>query len=948
MSEINTQFNPEQLKAIKHIRGPLLIVAGAGTGKTTVIAEKIRFLIENRHLAPHRLLALTFTDKAAQEMLDRLDVVMPLGYQEPWISTFHSFADRILRAEGLEIGLDPSYKILSRSQQWILVKKHLFNFALRYFRPLGNPAKFITALLTLFSRAQDEAVTPEEFLIFAQKAKTKASSFADKDAAKKLLEVARAYATYQDLKITNSVLDFGDLITQTIRLFTSRPSVLKKYQQQFEHILVDEFQDTNYAQFKLIKLLAPARSGSNGPNLTVVGDDDQAIYKFRGAAVSNILEFKSAYPESKEIVLVKNYRSLPKILESAYQVIQRNNPDRLEIKLHLDKKLQSTRTKKTVNDPQIISLTSADDEVEWIIKKILELVAQENYTYKDFAILTRANSQLEPFVTSLRRHGIPYQLIGNRGLFDQEEVRTLLFFLQLVVNPHDSIALFQFLHTPIFNISAAKILSLISLAKARSVPLWEEVIVQKDSIFKAVINLIHQGQEQALRDLPTKLIYTFLTTTNFVKQFTLEDSVENELKIKNLNLFLRLLKNLETELKPTITPDIVDYLNLLEEAGENPAQAEIEDIDTVRLITIHSAKGLEFPVVFLPSLITGRFPAINRRDPIEFPDALIKEKLPQNDAALQEERRLFYVGLTRARDYLYLTYAADYGGVHTRHPSGFLTETKLPCEEISYDQPSLLSTTSAPKAAKITAGKVEFAYVSYSQIDTFKTCPLKYKYRYVLQVPAAPHHALSFGQSIHDTLKHFHLEEMKGFKPTLKDLLSLYQQYFRDEGYDSIEHKKQRFIKGQQALRQYFKVYKQKLGTPIELEKGFRLTIAGVPLVGKIDRLDKVGDKFEIVDYKTGDQTTKNVDKDEQLTIYALGAKHSLNLKVQQLSLYFLETNQKVSTTRSDKDLDNFLKYLEKQVKDIKSSHFPASPGYPFPCGFCEYARICPFVSKKR
>lgn len=922
------KLNTQQRQAVRHKSGPLLIIAGAGTGKTTVITERIKYLIQVKKVSPQNILAVTFTDKAAEEMLQRLDVVMPLGYQEPWLSTFHHFCDRILRAEGLILGLDPDYKILSVAEQWIFIKQHLFDFKLKYYRPLGNPTKFISALLTFFSRAQDEAVLPPKLLKFTKRKKSAET-----------LEVARAYQTYQDLKVTNSVLDFGDLINYALKLFSTHPSLLAKYQHQFQHILVDEFQDTNFAQYQLIKLLAPAKSK---PNLVVVSDDDQAIYAWRGAALTNVLNFKQDYPQAKVVTLVKNYRSLKPILTAAYNLILHNNPDRLEVKLKINKKLEPTRrTPRSLGgvgpQPEIVELPTESAEVDWIISAIFKLVAQKKYTYQDFAILTRANSQLEPFVLALRRAGLPYQLIGNRGLFDQEPIRYLIFFLKTVVNPHDSLSLFQLLHHPAFTFTPDTIFSLMHQAHRHHLSLWQ-ILRQSPGDYQSIISLITKAQTEGLTDSPAKILYTFLQATDYIKYLLDQATVDSQLAIQNINLFLNLVKPFTTVL------ELVEFLNLLVEAGANPAQAEIEDIDTIRLITVHSAKGLEFPVVFMPSLVAGRFPGLNRRDPIEFPDDLVKEKLLSPDTDVAEERRLFYVGLTRARDYLYLTWAKDYGGVRARRPSGFLAETKLPVTTIiDVVNPPLLT----PIPPKVPVIKLE--HLSYSQIDTFKTCPLKYKYRYVLKVPAEPHHALSFGQSLHDTLRHFHQLELQGSQPTLADLLKLYRRHFRPEGYDSPAHKQARFRSGRQALRRYFAVYRQVLGQPLELETSFRLRVAGVPLIGTIDRIDQTAAGLEIIDYKTGSsQTKKQVDIDEQLTIYALGAKQALNLDIDTLSLYFLESNQKISTARSATDLTNYNKHLEEVVYQIKTSAFPATPGSPFPCGFCEYNSICPFAAKKR
>lgn len=317
---MSIKLNPEQKKAVEHKTGPILVVAGAGTGKTRVIAQRVKHLIEKEKIEPKEILALTFTEKAAGEMLERVDDVMPLGYEEPWVNTFHSFADRLLRIEGLEIGLDPSFKILSGPEQWILFRKNLFRFNLKYFRPLGNPTKFISAILKFISRLQDENISPKEFEDFAKDFK------GDKEERERWLELANTYKTYEELKIENSVMDFGDLIIWTLRLFNERPNLLKKYQKQFKHVMVDEFQDTNHAQYELIKLLCKKET-LDDRSLLVVGDDSQSIYKFRGAAISNILEFMEDYPEAELISLLKNYRSTQEILDPAYKLIQNNNPD---------------------------------------------------------------------------------------------------------------------------------------------------------------------------------------------------------------------------------------------------------------------------------------------------------------------------------------------------------------------------------------------------------------------------------------------------------------------------------------------------------------------------------------------------------------------------------------------------------------------------------------------
>src|SRR3989344_456376 len=298
MSDILKGLNSEQRQAVTTTEGPLLIIAGAGTCKTTVIARRIAYIIEKKLARPSEILALTFTDKAAGEMEERVDQLVPYGFIDTWISTFHAFGDRILRDNAFDIGLSPDFKVLSRPQQVLFFQQNLFRFELEYYRPLSNPTKFISAILSFFSRLKDENISPIEFSRYAKRLKTKAKDKETKIESDKYLELASAYESYEKFKDEAGFLDFGDQVVKTIELFTKRPKILRRYQDQFKYILVDEYQDTNYAQNELVKLLAQKHK-----NICVVGDDDQSIYKFRGAAISNILEFKKTYPRAHQVVL---------------------------------------------------------------------------------------------------------------------------------------------------------------------------------------------------------------------------------------------------------------------------------------------------------------------------------------------------------------------------------------------------------------------------------------------------------------------------------------------------------------------------------------------------------------------------------------------------------------------------------------------------------------------
>ena len=343
------QLNKEQKQAVEFGDGPLLIIAGAGTGKTTVITERIKHLISSGRAKPQEICALTFTEKASREMEERVDLALPYGVTQMWISTFHSFCDRILRSEGLAIGLDPNFKLMTEAVTIQFFRTHLFEFSLSYFRPLGNPNKFISGMIQHFSRLKDEDVDPIQYMNWVKsksqipnprqiKNSKEKNTNEEMEELEKYRELAEAYRTYEELKVKHGVMDYGDLILYTLKLFRTRKNILKNYQEQFKYFLIDEFQDTNFAQNELAMLLAGEKQ-----NITVVGDDDQAIYRWRGAAISNIIQFRKHFKKAKIVVLTKNYRSTKEILDRSYDLIQNNNPDRLEVVEKIDKKLECER-----------------------------------------------------------------------------------------------------------------------------------------------------------------------------------------------------------------------------------------------------------------------------------------------------------------------------------------------------------------------------------------------------------------------------------------------------------------------------------------------------------------------------------------------------------------------------------------------------------------------------
>jgi DNA helicase-2/ATP-dependent DNA helicase PcrA len=943
------KLNKEQIEAIKFGTGPLLIIAGAGTGKTTVITERIKYLIFSKKAKTQEILALTFTEKAAREMEERVDIAMPYGYTQMWIMTFHSFCDKILRREALHIGLDPKYKLMTEAESIQLLRKNLFKLDLNYFRPLGNPNKFLSGMLQHFSRLQDEDISPNEYGDWVKK--QKAVTADEKIEIGKWKELSKAYKAYDEIKVKESVLDFGDVIVKTLKLFRDRPNILSEYRKQFKYLLVDEFQDTNLAQNELVKLLV----GKKG-NINVVGDDDQSVYKFRGAAVSNIIQFRKNFPKTKVIVLTKNYRSTQEILDRSYDLIQHNNPDRLEVVEKIDKKLRS-QVAKDGEDVYFIHSDRVENESDQIAKKILELQREEKYLYKDFAILVRANNHSEPIMRALSRNGIPFQFLGPGRLFKQPEIVDLISYLKVLYDFTDSVSFYRLLSIDYFGITGRELAELGNCSRKNNISLFEAAESIGSEKVKNLLEIINKQLDLVKKESAGQLLYFFLEETGLLQKLLSPESAEAEKRAKNISKLFDKLKSYEADHEDSSVSAVTDWLDLSMELGESPLATNEDwtDINAVNILTVHSAKGLEFPVVFLANLVGQRFPSMERREQIPIPDVLIKEVLPVGDYHLEEERRLFYVGMTRAKEKLILT-AADYYGEGKREKklSPFIFEVlgdKTISSEKSkkVNQLSFLDYEAKTKAVE-PMEKLHVDYLSYSQIETFQTCPMHYKLRYIYKVPTPASASQSFGTAMHATLKEFFEQVKNGTKPTDKLLYELLENNWINEGYRTKLHEKEFFNKGKLYLSGFLKQgFNSKVPT-IALEQPFAIPIGkGLKIGGRLDRVDDLGNgEIEIIDYKTGATipTQKEVDKNLQLSFYALAAtkiptdpfgKTPDKIK---LSLYYLDSQEKISTTRTTKQLDDAVKEIFKVKEEIEKSDFKCS-GHMFCQMGCEFSLFC-------
>lgn len=967
------KLNQEQKEAVVHGKGPLLIVAGAGTGKTTVITQRIVHLIEKGEAKPEEILAVTFTEKAAEEMEERVVKLLPYGYVDLWISTFHSFCERVLRDYALDIGIPADFKILDGTSGWLLVYKNLDKFQLDYYRSLGNPTKFIQALLAHFSHCKDQEIYPEDYQKYAEKLKTR-DDLPENPESERIKEVANAYHIYQKILLENSSLDFGDLINYCLQLFKKRPKILEKYREKFKYILVDEFQDTNWAQYELIKVLSAPQN-----NLTVCADDDQAIYRWRGASFSNIIQFKSDFPKSKQISLVKNYRSCQNILDLAYKFIKANDPDRLEFVNKINKKLIAKD--RCQGKIEHLCAKTVEEEAKETVKKILGILKKDkDASYNDFAILVRANDAAIPFTKALERSNLPYQFLASKGLYSKPVILDIISYLKLLDNYHESPALYRVLNMPFLDILPEDIMKLSQYGHKRTKSLYEaaEELPLIFGLSKAaqekipfLLSLIKKHGFLAKEKAVSEILVSFLEESGYLKYLAAKDQKE---QFDLLNQFYKRVKNFE---ETTIEPSLYNFMkeiNLEIDSGEegklefDPQQGP----DMIRVMTIHGAKGLEFKYVFLANMVDKRFPTMERKDPIELPDDLIKDIKPKGDIHLQEERRICYVAMTRAKRELYFTTAEDYGGKRKKKLSRFMIE-------LGYEDKSQTSNLKSQPGGlfeeriKIPGRKHQAQddkylpeHFSYSQLAAFEKCPLQYKFAFILKVPTRGKAVFSFGKTMHATLHDFLKlanegalknqsnlfdpaagKKIKTHLPAFGSLNDIYERNWIDEWYESKKQKEDYHKLGKEIIREFYGEFEKnqpkilKIGKDLALEMPFNLKVGEHTLFGVIDRIDEKEDgTVSIFDYKTGDAKEKlDYGDKEQLLIYQIAAEEIFKLKPKELVYIYLNKNKKAAFLGSEKEIKELKEKIIAEIGEIKKSNFKPTPGWQ--CAYCDFRDIC-------
>lgn len=947
------------------------MIAGAGTGKTRVITERIRHLLESDSSLPgESILGLTFTKKAAGEMKAR--VVKAVGERGKGVvlATFHSFCETLLKE------VDPNRMALESVDHWILLRRNLARLKLEKYRRLAEPGQFLNDFVNFFSRCQDELVSCEAYRAFAetlaQELEADGASL-DEDTLKEReeqvalqREIARAYRASEEILREKRAVALNGLISETVELLRKDEPRRRQLQERYRHILVDEFQDSNIAQLELLRLLAHERR-----NVVVVGDNDQAIYRFRGASFGSFKLFLKDFAGWKEgedstpyrVALTENYRSTPNILRVATQAIGMN-----EVSPEFPKKVLHPN-KPEGEKIRIVELETQEDEAAWVADE-LERLHAAGRRWVDFAVLYRQHAHRDELVAQLSRRKIPF-VISKLSILEHPVVRDILAYLRLIAFPYNDIACARVLAAPAWQLSPADLLRLAERAKKARKAIYDilqapQAELPFDAVPEALRTLLEftSGQRKTLRKRTAREVLSELIEWLEVPQRTTPQ------ERKYVNQLAQFVKDWEPKSDTRGLPEFLEYLDYFEQARGTISLEDENPGDAVQLMTVHGAKGLEFPHVFLLRVNNSAFPSKKQTTLFEFPDRLMKEDLPEGDFHIQEERRLFYVALTRAESRLTITTVQERRGKVPVFIEDLLMDPAVKRKDIRQlaPKPKRGGQAEGAKAAPATgdlfaaaetparffsriAGWAEAFHpptpepltLSASAVENYRKCPQQYAFGYLWSLREGPRAAFSFGGVIHTTIKRFLEQLKKGIDLPFEEVQRIYETEWNSAGYED-EYQENEYKKdGLEQLKVFHASVMAERCEILELEKAFELPLENdVILKGRMDLVHSLGGKnVEIVDFKTGrPKKDADVKKDLQLSIYALAARDYFEWNPTRLVLHYLQNNQRHESTRDAKQLAGAQKVVEEVAGNIRAGKFAPKPG--FSCRGCAYRPICP------
>ncbi len=972
------RLNEAQRRAVEHGEGPLLVIAGAGTGKTRVITERIRhLLIRNPELAGESILGLTFTDKAAGEMKSRVMASVGERAKGVTLSTFHSFCKDLL-AE-----LEPERMLIDNVDHWILLRRNMPRLQLEKFRRLAEPGQFLADFVEFFSRCQDELVTSNHYQRYASGLAAELEAMKDaldedtfRERAEHVAlqqEIARAYRASEELLREKQKLTFGALLAEAVARLRSDAALRGALQERFQHILVDEFQDTNIAQLELLWLLS-----AEPRNVAVVGDNDQAIYRFRGASFGSFAIFLKRFAgllrgadvsrqgrdaTRHRIPLTENYRSTGRILRVAGQVIAQNEVSELFPQKVL------TPTKPEGERVRIAELASNEEEARWVAGE-LERLHSAGHPWRDFAVLYRQHAHRDELVEELARRRIPF-VIKNLSIFSHPLVRDVLAYLRLVGHPGDNVAAARVLAAPAWGVTARDLVRLAErAAKKRGTSFLDALepsqgelsFSSSTSAVPALLDFL-RAQRKTLLQRTTAEVLAELLEWLEVHQRAPESAR------RYVQQLVKFVGDWEPKSETRGLAEFLEYLDYFEQAGGQINLEEELPGDAVQLMTVHAAKGLEFPQVFILRMSQGAFPVRPRPRVFEFPEALMKEELPKGDFHIQEERRLFYVALTRAKDRLTLTAVVNAKSKPSVFLDDILMEPSIQRKDVARlsprvppsrgtgetaegptrplfpapDGPPKIFSQIAEWAAEFHPPAPEPLRLSASAIDVYRGCPQRYLFSRLWSIPEGPGAAMSFGSVMHTTIKRFIGELRKGRLLPFEDVAAIFEQEWTSAGFEDAYQEAEYKKDGLEQLSAFHASIAAAPPNVREQEKAFELPLDNnVVITGRMDQINALGKRdIEVVDYKTGRAKTDSAArKDLQLSLYALAAREILELNPVRLVFHYLLGNQTQVTMRDAKQLDEALDAVQEVAADIRAREFAPQPG--FACRSCAFKPICP------
>jgi DNA helicase-2/ATP-dependent DNA helicase PcrA len=951
-----------QRQAIEHLHGPMLVVAGAGTGKTTVLTRRIARLISQGDARPEEILALTYTDNAAREMQER--VQQELNAQcKVQATTFHAYCLGLLDRCGKK------FFVLDDKDFWIYLRKRIRDLHLNYFVRAANVSKFLDDLLDFMRRCQDELVTPARYAEYVQQLEQgqlpiprvtrskEAPEISDEEVIGRCREISSVYTTVEQMLAEGNLGTFGHMITHAYDLLCAESSLVSEVRARARFILVDEFQDVNFAQVKILSLLAGEQR-----NIFAVGDPDQAIYRFRGASSAAFALFQKQFPGAALVSLEKNQRSTTPILRCAFGLINKN-PEVLSSQdgagLNMRRSpLVSAREERAAAEGkelaavpmEAVLLKHKGVESADLLNSLRRKQKQLKCKWKDFAVLYRTHLHRDEVAEELSRHKIPFT-VENLDVLDTSEVRDLLACLRAVVSPLDGAGLFRVAALPQFAIDPNRLRAAMKAA-GRDIPL--NTVLEKVEGGAAVLKRLQEAREEIKNSKATARVALSI----LIRRFSLPGSPA-------LDAVLAFVAGWE---KKAVTAtgevgELVEYLDYFREARGTIPLPAAED-DAVRLMTAHSAKGLEFDHVFIIRANSGSFPLSYREVLFEFPrelrapdSAVMEEGKELNE---QEERRLFYVAMTRARDSL--TIYAKQGKGKDATPPGFVREllkdatlrpwlTKRDAGALQVDlfaeEELSLPTQTRVSAWLSMEPAFDLSVLSATAVDVYETCPLQFKLEREWRIPGEVPAAMQYGASMHRVLRTYYDAQRFGKPISEADLMALFRE---DLLQARIEDPYQHELYQTQGLEQLHDFLTAAGRVParevLETEKEFKIRIGSAAVVGRMDRVDRLaGGGVAIVDYKTGKpRSQEDADQSLQLSIYAIAARDALGYRPERLVFYNLENNQAVATTRSEIQLQEAAAKIEDVAAAVSEGKFQPKPG--FYCAFCAYRELCPATEK--